>query len=363
MCSSDLILGAILGYAEIVREDAERGRTKSQDVDQIIAAAERAKNLVQQILTSSRRVEPERRPLDLNQEVRRAMELLAHTLPKMISTRLSLAPGLSSIFADPGQLSQVILNLTANAAQAMPEGGVLNIATQEVLVEERLCHTCGELFSGPWVALTISDTGQGIHPEDIPRIFDPFFTTKEVGKGTGLGLSMVHGIIQGHGGHIECHSQLSQGATFTIYLAPCERRSDGEEERMGDSGDAFAGRETILLVDDEAPLRLMGQRLLTPLGYQVLTAASGEEALTAYQERGAGIDLVIMDLGMPGMGGHKALQALLAQAPGARVVIASGYSAQDQVKAALDAGAAGYVAKPFHRLDLLAAVRGALDRP
>jgi len=357
------ILGAILGYAEIVRDDAELGRTRVQDVDQIIAAAERAKSLVQQILTSSRKVEPERRPLDLNQEVRRAMELLAHTLPKMISTRLSLAPGLNRVFADPGQLSQVMLNLTANAAQAMPEGGVLTIATQEVTVEQRLCHTCGELFSGPWVTLTIADTGQGIPPDDIPRIFDPFFTTKDVGKGTGLGLSMVHGIIQGHGGHIECQSQLGQGATFTIYLAPCSRRGGEVAEETPDAENAFPGGETILLVDDEAPLRNMGERLLTPLGYQVLTASSGEEALKVYQGGADAIDLVIMDLGMPGMGGYKALQAILAQDPAASVVIASGYSAQDQVRHALEAGAAGYVAKPFRRLDLLAAVRAALERP
>ncbi|MBI5521115.1 MAG: PAS domain S-box protein [Desulfarculus sp.] len=355
------ILGAILGFAEIARDDALAGKASPQDIEQILTAAERAKRLVQQILTFSRKVEPQRRPLDLNQEVRRALDLLERTLPKMIGIGLELAPDLRRVEADPGQISQVILNLAANAVQAMPEGGHLTIATANVQLHGQGCGTCGANLEGDWVMLTVRDSGQGIAPEDLPRIFDPFFTTKEVGKGTGLGLSMVHGIVKAHGGHIESQSQVGRGTGITIYLPGLgvEATEPGLE---GQSPELPGGRETILLVDDEEALCAMGARLLAAAGYRVLVAQSGEEALERYWQQGRGIDLFIMDLGMPGMGGHKALKAILALDPLARVVIASGYSATDQVRAALESGAVGYVAKPFRRSDLLGTVRQALDR-
>jgi PAS domain S-box-containing protein len=355
------ILGAILGYAELARDDAESGTPAPHDIDQIILSAERAKRLVQQIMAFSRKVEPERKPMDLNQEVRRSMELLEHTLPKMIATELQLSSDLKHLDADPGQLSQVIINLAANAFHAMPEGGKLTISTKNASFSAKLCPTCGETFSGDWVALTISDTGQGIHPNDLPRIFDPFFTTKEVGKGTGLGLSMVHGIIKSHGGHIECQSQLGQGTSFTIYLAALAQAEIGPRETDEENQGMPGGEETIMLVDDEDPLRAMGQRILTAMGYQVIPASSGEKAVELYRKRSSGIDLVVMDLGMPGMGGHKAMKAILELDPRAKVVIASGYAANDQVKAALVSGGAGYVAKPFKRAELLAMVRNTID--
>ncbi len=353
------ILGAILGYAELAREDSLTGMAKPQDIGQIIKAAERAKALVQQILTFSRKMEPQRRPMDLNQEVRRAVELLGRTLPKMIGIDLRLAPELRRVNADPGQVTQIILNLAANAFHAMPEGGRLVITTEDLAVEDRTCPTCGERIQGDWVVLIISDTGQGIAPQDLPRIFDPFFTTKEVGKGTGLGLSMVHGIVTGHGGHIQCESNPGQGTTFRVYLPAQALLGRPQQEESG-PWLAPGGPETILLVDDEEALLLLGQRLLSSAGYEVHLAHSGEEALEAYRRLKPGLALVVMDLGMPGIGGQKALKEILAQDPEAKVVIASGYAAQDQVKDALSSGAAGYVAKPFRRGELLATIRGVL---
>jgi CheY-like chemotaxis protein len=172
---------------------------------------------------------------------------------------------------------------------------------------------------------------------------------------------MVHGIVKSHGGHIECHSQLGLGTTFTIYLAALKHAEVVPGEESGKGVEVAGGLETVLLVDDEESLRLMGQRILTAMGYRVIVARSGEQALGIYQERGIGIQLVVMDLGMPGMGGHRALKAIRAFDPEAKVVIASGYAANDQVKAALDSGAVGYVAKPFRKADLLATVRGVLD--
>ncbi|MCB2186244.1 MAG: PocR ligand-binding domain-containing protein [Deltaproteobacteria bacterium] len=356
------ILGAILGYAEIAKDDAQAGRCNPRDLDQILIAAERAKNLVKQILTFSRKVEPERRPLNLNQEVGRAMELLSHTLPKMISTKLELDSHPRLVFADPGQLSQVILNLAANAAQAMPEGGQLTIATGFVNLPEQVCVACGTRFAGDWVTLQVSDTGRGIDAEDLPRVFDPFFTTKEVGQGTGLGLSMVHGIVQSHGGHIGCLSEPGQGATFTIFLAPYRAENFAWRGAEALPPELPGGHETLLLVDDEAALLTTARHFLESVGYQVLTTANGEEALEIYGEDGRDISLVILDLGMPGMGGHKTLQALRRQNPQARVLVASGYGADERAKGALADGAVGYVGKPFLKAELLTQVRQALDR-
>lgn len=352
------ILGAILGYAELNLDDAENGRVNPHYIRQIIAATDRAKGLVKQILTFSRRVDPERKILDLNQEVVRAMELLERTLPKMISTQLLLSPDLRCVNADPNQLSQMILNLASNAYQAMPDGGKLTISTENISLADKSCLKCGEPLHGDWVMLTISDTGHGINPNDISKIFDPFFTTKDVGKGTGLGLSTVHGIVLGHGGHIECHSQLDQGTDFKIYLPGAQSTLEEINNQSHAESDTLLGAtETILLVDDEDSLRQLGTNTLKSRGYEVLTARSGEEALEIYRERGHQLDLVIMDLGMPGMGGHKALKAILEVSPDAYVLVASGYSADDQVKAALESGAVGYVAKPYKREELLATIR------
>ena len=355
------MLGAIMGFAEMAREDAETGRLNPGDLDQILNSAERARNLVRQILTFSRKAEPELKPMDINQEVLRTLELVQHTLPKMIAIEHHLAPDLERVHADANQIGQVLMNLITNAFQAMPDGGKLSIATEHLSVRDKTCFTCGESFSGEWVVLSVSDTGKGIDQQNLERIFDPFFTTKAVGSGTGLGLSMVHGIVLSHGGHIECDSRPGQGTTFSIYL-PAQPPTPAPETLERPRSVLKGAGETILLVDDEEPLRRLGQRFLSDVGYKVLEAGNGEEALAVYRRQGGQIDLVILDLGMPGMGGRKALKEMLALDPRARVIIASGYSADGQVKDALAAGARGYVAKPFRRAEMLEKVRAVLER-
>ncbi|MCF8033422.1 MAG: PAS domain S-box protein [Desulfarculaceae bacterium] len=355
------ILAAIMGYAELAHDDALSGEVNVRDIDRITAAAERAKKLVQQILTYSRNIETQKEPMDLNQEVHRSLELLQHTIPKMISIKTQLAPDLGMVEADSSQISQVLLNLANNALQAMPNSGEVTITTKNLSVIDRTCVTCGENFSGDWVLLTISDTGPGIDPQNLPKIFDPFFTTKEVGQGTGLGLSMVHGVVKSHKGHIECDSQLGRGTTFKIYF-PLHQSMKITESKVVKPHSVPGGNENVLLVDDEEALRQVGERILTKTGYQVQTASSGEEALEIYEINGERVNVVIMDLGMPGMGGHKALKSILEINPEARIIIASGYAADDQVKAALESGATDYVAKPFKQAELLATVRSVLDK-
>jgi CheY-like chemotaxis protein len=288
--------------------------------------------------------------------------MLEHTLPKMIAIETHLAPDLDLVNADPNQMEQVIVNLAANAKDAMPEGGRLVIETGNEFLDEEYCRRHLDVRPGRYVLLTVSDTGEGIAKDNLNKIFDPFFTTKEVGQGTGLGLATVYGIVKGHGGHIFCYSEKQMGTSFKVYLPAYEATAPAPEMETVLPERLLRGSETILLVDDEQALRDLGSLTLRSMGYSVLTASSGEEALYTYKNRAGGVDLVVMDLGMPGMGGQKAMAEILALDPQAKVVIASGYSANGQVKSALDSGAAGYVAKPFRRLDLLAAVRDALDK-
>ena len=355
------ILGAVMGYAEIAREQAQAGQPPLEELTQILAAAERARNLVRQILAFSRKVETNPRPLDLNQPVRQTLAMLRHTLPKMVQISTILAPDLPLVNADPIQVEQILINLANNAADAMPEGGRLLVETASATLNQEFSRLHLEIKPGAYVLLQVSDTGTGMDQATQEKIFDPFFTTKEVGKGTGLGLSTVFGLVKGHGGHLHCHSEPGLGTTFKIYLpvhqdqtAPAGPASAIDQEKL-------RGKERILLVDDEKALRDLGGQALEAMGYQVLTAASGEEALKIFQDQGSAVDLVVLDLGMPGMGGHKCLQRVLELNPKAKVLIASGYSADDQVKESLKAGAAGFVAKPFRRADLLVTVRKVLD--
>ena len=356
------ILATILGFAEMSHDDALAGKANPSDIKQIMASVQRAKGLVQQILAFSRKKTPVFKPIDLNKSVQDTQAILERTLPKMIDIRTTLTDSLPPIQADPTQMEQVLLNLASNAEDAMPEGGKLIFETSRAEFDHEYCLRHPDVRPGAYVLLTVADTGEGMDRNTLEHIFEPFYTTKEVGKGTGLGLSSAYGIIKSHGGHIQCHSEIGTGTTFQIYLpADLNGASSLQEDLRHVDQDSFNGTETILLVDDEEALRGVGSHTLMGMGYQVLTAANGEEALDVYRDKGGLLDLVIMDLGMPGMGGHKALKALLELNPHVKVLIASGYAANDQVKAALESGAVGYVAKPFERADLLAAVRSVLD--
>ncbi len=217
------------------------------------------------------------------------------------------------------------------------------------------------LAPGDCVVLEFRDTGHGMDPETVDKIFDPFFTTKEVGRGTGLGLSMVYGIVKAHGGHIACRSDPREGTSFLIHLPVQKDLPRAAKAPQPPPWEGLGGRETLLLVDDEAPIRDMVVEMLGRHGYRVLTAASGEEALEVYGRRGQEVNLVLLDIGMPGMGGKRCLQELLKMDPSVKVLVASGYSRHGPLEELLKAGAAGYVAKPFGQLQLLKKIREILD--
>ncbi len=355
------ILAAVIGYAELAETTAQKGKDNSAMLAKILEAAERARRLIRQILAFSRKVPMELKPLDLNHEVMEAVKILERTIPKMIRIETRLASDARLINADSTQIHQVLLNLVTNAADAMPEGGRILLETTNVTLDELFQREHPEVHPGDYVLLQVSDTGTGMDPDTVEKAFDPFFTTKEVGEGTGLGLATVHGIIKQSQGHIFCYSEPGQGTVFKLYFPTLVEQVDFPAEAKRAPGKIQGGSETILLVDDEEALCHLGSQALRSMGYQVLTAKSGEEALQLYHDKGELIDLVIMDLGMPGMGGHQCLQAILAQDSEARVIIASGYSANGQVRASLQAGAHGFIAKPFRRADLLAKVREVLD--
>jgi CheY-like chemotaxis protein len=303
------------------------------------------------------------KPLDLNREVKEVVEILERTLPKMTRIETSLAVDLSLIKADPGQVELMLLNLATNAQDAMPDGGTLTIATgNETLGEDSVVKRL-EIPAGDYVVLEVADTGQGMDSRTLEQVFDPFFTTKGPGKGTGLGLSTVYGIVKGHGGHIFVHSEPGLGAIFKLYFPALLPQDAPPVAEDAANLPAQGGSETVMLVDDDVTLREMTSLVLEEAGYQVLHASSGEEALERWDGLARKPDLTILDLGMPGMGGHKCLREILARSPGARVIIVSGYAMDAGVRQTLALGAAGFLPKPYGRLEFLGKVRDVLDRP
>ncbi|MGD8562883.1 MAG: PAS domain S-box protein [Desulfarculaceae bacterium] len=355
------ILTAITGYAELALDDSGKDGRISGHIDQILKASTRAKELIQRILTFSRKVEPELKPLDLNREVKQSVEMLKRTIPRMISIELHLSSEIDLIHGDSAQLEQMLLNLGTNARDAMPEGGRLIIETANTVLDRDYCRLHPGSSPGDYVQLSVSDTGSGIDKELLSQIFDPFFTTKEVGSGTGLGLAMVFGIVKGHGGYITCYSQAGQGTSFHIYLPAVKTEKSPEPRPVKTRPKSLTGTETILLVDDEPSLRSVASSLLTKNGYKTLLASSGEEAVEIFLVKAAEIDLVVLDIGMPGMGGHRCLQALLEIKPEAKIIIASGYSKNGALRETMALGAVDYLAKPFKTAELLETVRRVLD--
>jgi PAS domain S-box-containing protein len=353
------ILQAISGYTQLMLMKKTPEDPDYRKLQQIQKSGNRAAGLIEQLLTFSRKIEGQCRPLCLNQEIRLVDKLLKQTIPKMIDRRLDLEEPLWLVNADPVHMEQILLNLGSNAADAMPEGGELFIETRNVILDEASGRPA-DAPPGRYVRLCVSDTGWGMDEKTLEQIFEPFFTTKAIGKGTGLGLASVYGIVKSHGGHITCESRINQGTTFRIHIpalpesearAPCE--TAGARPR--------GGTETILVVDDEIGIREAEGEILERFGYRVVWAEDAETAVSIYRRQWEAIDLVILDLNMPGMGGLQCLKELLARHPAARIIIASGYAEGNLPAKALAAGACGFISKPCQADELAAAVRRALD--
>jgi len=289
--------------------------------------------------------------------------MLERTIPKMIRIELKLDKSLKYINADAVQIEQIVMNLGINARDAIPEGGRLILETRNVYLDESYCMTHVGSVAGEYVQMRITDTGCGMDAWVLEHIFEPFFTTKETGKGTGLGLAMVYGIVKNHGGYIHCSSQPGEGTCFEIYFPTLQAVAAERTEKQTPDHHVAGGNEKILLVDDEITILEVVKDMLDRFGYATLTAKSGEEAIEIFESRKGPIDLVVLDLNMPGIGGHKCLEELLKLDTAVKVIIASGYSADKKVRETLRAGAAGFIHKPYKYEDMLQKVREVLDGP
>ena len=355
------ILTIVQGYAELLIMDLDQGDPRLGDLLKIIEAAKTGSELVRGLLAFSRKSEIQLRPIDLNEQVEQIRLFLSRTIPKMIRIDVISEAKPTTINADPSQIGQVLMNLAINAKDAMPDGGVITIKTRNITADEEYCRMCPGLKPGAYILLSVSDTGCGIDKDTLEHVFEPFFTTKEMGAGTGLGLAMVYGIVKQHGGDVICLSQPGVGATFNIYW-PALQGNDTGIAATTLEGLAMGGNETILLVDDEAPIRSLGVRLLGKGGYTVLTAPDGQAALEMYERHGSEISLVILDLLMPEMGGKQCLEKLLKIDPKLKVIIATGYSADQMKEIASGNGARGFLRKPFQLVQMLNTVREVLDK-
>jgi PAS domain S-box-containing protein len=354
------LLQSISGFAQLLLLDKPEKDPDYSRLKGIRDTALRAGDLTRRLLTVSRNVDSDLKPLNLNREIHQAVELIERTIPKMIEIVLVLDDHLYDIQADSNQLLQILMNLSINASQAMPDGGTLVIETKNASLDQEYCQTHLGAKAGEYVVLTVSDTGVGMDRDTMDRIFDPFFTTKDMGQGTGLGLSMVYGIVKSHNGYIRCYSEPGQGTSFKIYF-PAKMDADDHDRFRHSSESIPGGAETILLVDDEPDVLWVGREMLTRFGYQVMTAGSGEAALKEYTQNRDQIDLVMLDINMPGMGGHKCLEELVRLNPDIKVIVSSGYSPNGSIRRTLETGAGSFVGKPYQLSNMLNEVRRVLD--
>ncbi|MBI1951149.1 MAG: response regulator [Acidobacteria bacterium] len=384
------LLTGILGYTRLVKIRLPAEDPNRRKLDLIEKSALRAAELTAQLLTFSRRAATRPAPADLNETVARVVEGLRPKLPPVVELVFERGHDLWTASVDTEQVEQVLLHLCANAREAMPEGGRLTIATTNRTLTRADCQGNLEARPGRFVTLTVRDTGRGIQPAVLARIFEPFFTTKELGKGAGMGLAMVHGAVKGHDGWIEVGGEPGRGAWFTVHFPVYDeaaardraavespavlldrlagvspqppaaaRPLAGASPPAGVSG-VKAPPRTVLAVDDESTVLALARDILEMHGYKVLTARNGEEALHVFRERAATIDLVLLDLTMPVMGGRECFKHLREIDPGVRVLVSSGFSAESTASDMMSEGALAYVQKPYDIDALARIVRQAL---
>jgi PAS domain S-box-containing protein len=353
------LLTAINGYSELLMLTLAEGDPSRHEVEEIHAAGERAASLTRQLLAFSRRQVLQPRVVDLNVVVGDTEKMLRRLIGEDVHLDAALSPGPLMVKVDPGQIEQVVLNLAVNARDAMPDGGRLTIRTGGLDVDGTDPHN-GEPPPGSWVFLQLADTGSGMSEEVLERVFEPFFTTKEVGKGTGLGLSMVHGTVRQSGGCVEVESVVGVGSTFTVFLPRASAAVAAEI--AAPSALKALGTETVLVVEDESAVRQMLVESLRSRGYDVLAAASAEEALALARDAGRRIDLLVSDVVMPDVRGPRLRELLLALRPQLRTLYISGYTDQD-VDAVAEGIGVGFLQKPFTLTRLVNRVRELLDDP
>jgi signal transduction histidine kinase/CheY-like chemotaxis protein len=354
------ILTIILGNADLARHAAgEVSGPLSEYLEQIQNASVRAKEMVRQILTFSRRTQQDLTVVKPHMVFSEAFKLLRSTIPTSVEMQLELSPECPAILADTTQLNQLLMNLCTNAVDAMDEKGQLRVTLNEITLDKNNTRHRDDLAPGPYVLLAVTDTGKGMTRDVQERIFDPFFTTKKVGSGTGMGLSVVHGIVESHGGMIQVKSMPGRGTTVHVYFpAAAEVREQASDTEPGRE----KGHEHILFVDDEERLAELAGEILELHGYQVTTRTSSTEALETFSAAPESFDLVITDQTMPKMTGAELSAALLKIKPDLPVILCTGYSSKISAATARKIGIADFSMKPFDMEQLVRTVRTVLDR-
>jgi len=353
------ILTIILGYLDLSLEDLPGDSPVRPDLDNIFQAANRAKELVRQILSFSRKGEQELHPITPQTIIKETVKLLRSTIPTTIEIRQNIDQDCPIIVADPTQLHQVLLNLATNAIHAMDEKGLLSIGLNKTMLSEEDLRQNPDLLPGSYVDLSVGDTGCGIAPEIVERIFDPFFTTKDISCGTGMGLSVVHGIACSHRGLIRLETEPGQGSVFHV-LFPTAK---AEREGIPDPVESLpTGHERILVVDDEKMIAALMVRILGNLGYRVTYKNGSSETLETFTAAPGDFDLVITDQSMPGMSGLELAGKLLELRPDLPVILCTGFSSKVSEEAAKNVGIREIIFKPLEKKKLALAVRRVLDK-
>ena len=355
------LLMVISSYAELILESISEQHPLRRNVEEIMAASSRAANLTRQLLAFGRRQMQSLRVLDLNPVIQEIGRMLPHLIGEDIQLVVVQGNKLGKVKADLVQIEQILMNLAANARDAMPRGGKLIIETANVHLDEAYLQRHPMVPAGDYVRLTVTDSGNGIAPEHIGHIFEPFYTTKEEGKGTGLGLATVYGIVKQSGGFIWVYSEPGLGTTFKIYL-PRVRQNVDQPYSPPSAEKPFRGRETLLLAEDEVAVRQSEKEFLDANGYTVLEARDGEEALRVARNYSGNIHLMITDVVMPSMGGVKLAEQLSRERPEMKVLFVSGYAENTVLQHGTIDLAGQFLQKPFTLKSLAGKIREVLDR-
>jgi two-component system, cell cycle sensor histidine kinase and response regulator CckA len=355
------ILTVINGTVDLILTDMPDDHPLRRDLEEVRTAGDRAGALTSQLLAFGHGQVQRKEVLDLNDLIRDVDSLLRRVLGEHIAIVTDLADETLLVFADRGQLEQVLVNLAVNGRDAMPTGGTLRIATQQQRFQALESRPASEVPAGAYIRLTVSDTGSGIDPSIQAQVFDPFFTTKEVGRGTGLGLATVYGIVSQNGGHVRLESEPGEGTTFEVLLPVTDQGPPSPARKPRSQAQTVPGTGAILVVEDEAPIRDLAARTLERAGYTVLVAASGAEALELLRARAADVSLLFSDIIMPGLSGPALLQRARALQPGLKVLFTSGYAGPSRDRHGISSTGAPLLEKPYTVETLTRMVRLALE--